>query len=142
MDSGNITGVGALIYSRNTKRYLFLLRTQKRHKKSWGLVGGGVEPSETVGHALAREIQEEIGYNLQQAKFIPLEKFTSDDNKFVYHTFLIPVDDEFIPELNHEHNGYCWVPLENYPKPLHPGVWRTFKFSAVVQKIKTLEQVL
>ena len=142
MDSGNITGVGALIYSRNTKRYLFLLRTQKRHKKSWGLVGGGVEQSETVVHALAREIQEEIGCDLQQAKFIPLEKFTSDDNKFVYHTFLIPVDDEFIPTLNHEHNGYCWVPLENYPKPLHPGVWRTFKFSAVVQKIKTLEQVL
>jgi len=95
-----------------------------------------------VVEALSREIQEEIGQDLHNAKFIPLEKFTSEDNKFVYHTFLIPVDQEFIPELNHEHNGYCWVPLENYPKPLHPGVWRTFKFSAVVQKIKTLEQVL
>jgi len=95
-----------------------------------------------VVDALSREIREEIGQDLQNAKFIPLEKFTSEDNKFVYHTFLIPVDNEFIPALNHEHNGYCWVPLENYPKPLHPGVWRTFKFSAVVQKIKTLEQVL
>jgi hypothetical protein len=52
------------------------------------------------------------------------------------------VDHEFIPELNHEHDGYCWVPLEKYPKPLHPGVWRTFKFEAVVNKIKTLEQVI
>jgi len=34
------------------------------------------------------------------------------------------------------------VPLDNYPKPLHPGVWRTFKFSAVVEKIRTLEKVL
>jgi 8-oxo-dGTP pyrophosphatase MutT (NUDIX family) len=142
MDSNNLIGTGALIYSRSSKRYLFLLRTQKRHKKSWGLVGGGVEKNEAVVDALSREIREEIGQDLHNAKFIPLEKFTSEDSKFVYHTFLIPVDEEFIPQLNHEHNGYCWVPLENYPKPLHPGVWRTFKFSAVVQKIKTLEQVL
>jgi 8-oxo-dGTP pyrophosphatase MutT (NUDIX family) len=142
MVSGNLTGTGALIYSRSTKRYLFLLRTQKRHKKSWGLVGGGVDAGETVADGLSREIREEIGCDLSHAKFIPLEKFTSDDNKFSYHTFLIPVEEEFIPVLNHEHNGYCWVPLENYPKPLHPGVWRTFKFNVVIQKIKTLEQVL
>lgn len=142
MDSNTVTGCGALIYSRSTHRYLFLLRTQKRHKNSWGLVGGGVESGETVSAALQREIQEEIGLDSINHKFIPLEQFTSDDNGFVYHTFLIPVEEEFIPELNHEHKGYCWVPLENYPKPLHPGVWRTFKFSAVVQKIQTLEQVL
>ena len=92
--------------------------------------------------SLAREIQEEIGRDFSHYKFIPLEMFTSDDFKFSYHTFLIPVEQEFIPTLNHEHNGYCWVPLENYPKPLHPGVWRTFKFDVIIQKIKTLEQVL
>jgi 8-oxo-dGTP pyrophosphatase MutT (NUDIX family) len=142
MDTNHIIGCGALIYSKQTHRYLFLLRTQKRHKNSWGLVGGGVESGETVSAALAREIQEEIGMDTTNHKFIPLEQFTSDDQRFVYHTFLIPVDEEFIPSLNHEHKGYCWVPLENYPKPLHPGVWRTFEFSAVVTKIKTLEQVL
>ena len=142
MDNHPITGCGALIYSRDTHRYLFLLRTQKRHKNSWGLVGGGVETGESVVEALLREIQEEIGNNFTNNKIIPLEQFTSDDNGFVYHTFLIPVDKEFIPVLNHEHKGYCWVPLDNYPKPLHPGVWRTFKFNAVVEKIRTLEQVL
>lgn len=142
MDHNPITGCGALIYSRDTHRYLFLLRTQKRHKNSWGLVGGGVETGESVVGALLREIQEEIGNNFTNNKIIPLEQFTSDDKGFVYHTFLIPVDKEFIPVLNHEHKGYCWVPLDNYPKPLHPGVWRTFKFNAVVEKIRTLEQVL
>jgi 8-oxo-dGTP pyrophosphatase MutT (NUDIX family) len=142
MDSNTLTGCGALIYSRSTHRYLFLLRTQKRHKNSWGLVGGGVEAGETVSAALQREIQEEIGLDSSALKFIPLEQFTSDDGGFVYHTFLIPVDNEFIPVLNHEHKGYCWVPLENYPKPLHPGVWRTFKFSSVVEKIHTMEKVL
>ena len=142
MDSNTLIGCGALIYSRNTHRYLFLLRTQKRHKNSWGLVGGGVESGESVGTALQREIQEEIGLDTSTLKFIPLEQFTSDDGGFIYHTFLVPVDAEFIPVLNYEHKGYCWVPLENYPKPLHPGVWRTFKFNAVVEKIHTMEKVL
>jgi 8-oxo-dGTP pyrophosphatase MutT (NUDIX family) len=142
MDTNTLVGCGALVYSKSTHRYLFLLRTQKKHKNSWGLVGGGVEAGETVLAALKREISEEIGLDTNNSKFIPLEQFTSDDYRFVYHTFLIPVDQEFMPELNHEHKGYCWVPLDNYPKPLHPGVWRTFKFSAVVEKIRTLEQVL
>lgn len=142
MDHNTLAGCGALIYSTKTKRYLFLLRTQKKHKHSWGLVGGAVESGETVSQALLREIQEEIDIDASQHKIIPLEKFTSDDNNFCYHTFLIPVDEEFIPHLNKEHNGYCWVPLKNYPKPLHPGVWRTFKFSEVVNKIQTLEQIL
>jgi 8-oxo-dGTP pyrophosphatase MutT (NUDIX family) len=142
MDTNTLVGCGALVYSKSTHRYLFLLRTQKKHKNSWGLVGGGVEAGETVLVALKREISEEIGLDTNNSKFIPLEQFTSDDYRFVYHTFLIPVDQEFMPELNHEHKGYCWVPLDNYPKPLHPGVWRTFKFSAVVEKIRTLEQVL
>lgn len=142
MDSNTLVGCGALVYSKLTHRYLFLLRTQKKHKNSWGLVGGGVEAGETVLGALQREISEEIGLDTRDSKFIPLEQFTSDDYRFVYHTFLIPVEEEFMPTLNHEHKGYCWVPLDNYPKPLHPGVWRTFKFSAVVEKIRTLEQVL
>jgi 8-oxo-dGTP pyrophosphatase MutT (NUDIX family) len=142
MDHNTLVGCGALIYSITTKRYLFLLRSQKKHKHSWGLVGGGVETDETVSQALIREIQEEISIDASGYKIIPLEKFTSDDNNFCYHTFLIPVSDEFIPVLNNEHNGYCWVPLEHHPKPLHPGVWRTFKFSQVVNKIKTLEKIL
>ena len=41
-----------------------------------------------------------------------------------------------------EHRGYCWVRLEDHPKPLHPGVWRTINFEAVASKIKTLESIL
>jgi 8-oxo-dGTP pyrophosphatase MutT (NUDIX family) len=137
----NHIGCGALVYSKSTQRYLFLLRNQKRHAGSWGLVGGGVESAETPIAALHREIQEEIG-PIQIGKVIPLEKFTSDTNNFEYHTYLIVVEEEFIPRLNDEHRGYAWTELDDHPKPLHPGVWRTFNFKSIIDKIKTVEKVI
>jgi 8-oxo-dGTP pyrophosphatase MutT (NUDIX family) len=135
-------GVGALIYARSTKRYLFLLRNKSRHSGSWGIVGGKIEPNEHVVQALCREIQEEIGQNLIDRKFIPLETFTADNQKFVYYTFLVNVDHEFVPKLNQEHRGYCWVELNDHPRPLHPGLWRSFNFDIVKKKIKVLESIL
>lgn len=133
---------GALIFCTSTKRYLFLLRNGIKHNGSWGIVGGKVELNESISQALNREIQEELGGIIKDAKIIPIEKYTSHNDKFTYHTFLISVDQEFVPDLNHEHRGYCWVHLEDYPKPLHPGVWRSFSFSTIVEKLKTMEQVL
>lgn len=134
-------GCGALIYSKSTKRYLFLLRNQKRHAGSWGLVGGGVELDETPAQALQREIVEEIG-PIAFEKIIPLEKFTADNKPFEYHTYLITVEAEFVPVLNDEHRGYAWTQLTDHPKPLHPGVWRTFSFKSIIDKIKTVETVI
>jgi 8-oxo-dGTP pyrophosphatase MutT (NUDIX family) len=137
-----IEGTGALIYSIKTHRYLFLLRNGSKYSGTWGLPGGKIDPGETVAQALAREIEEELGGVIRDAKLIPIEKFTSDNGKFTYHTFLIPVDDEFVPVLNFEHRGYAWVAVEDHPKPLHPGVWRTINFSEVVEKLKTVQKLL
>lgn len=134
--------VGALIYSIKTKRYLFLLRDGNKFAGSWGLVGGKVELGETPIKALLREMSEEIGGIITDPKIIPIEKFTSDNGNFVYHTFITPVDEEFMPELNPEHRGYCWVSLKDMPKPLHPGFWKTINFETVSKKIKTLEDLL
>lgn len=135
-------GVGALVYSRSTKRYLFLLRNNTKYAGSWGLVGGKVEEGERIIEGLYREGTEEIGIDLSPYKTIPLETFTSENSQFVYHTFVISVDEEFVPLLNDEHRGYCWVNLTDHPRPLHPGVWRTFNFAVILDKIKTLETLL
>jgi len=119
-----------------------LLRNKSKHSGSWGIAGGKIESDETVVHALVREIQEEIGQDYTNRKFIPLETFTSDNQKFVYYTFLVTVDEEFVPTLNNEHRGYCWVTIDDHPRPLHPGLWRSFSFDIVKKKIKTLESIL
>lgn len=140
VDDRPLISAGALIYCKSTHRYLFLLRNIKQ-SGYWGLVGGKVEPNETIASGLMREMIEELGGFISDAKLIPIEKFTSDSKNFEYHTYVIKVDEEFVPALNHEHRGYCWVPLDDYPKPLHPGVWRTFKFNSVIDKLRTIEQL-
>jgi len=142
MNIKHTEGVGALVYARATNRYLFLLRNKQRQQGYWGIVGGKVDPGETVIQALIREIQEEISQDYSGKKFIPLETFTADNTKFVYYTFLINVDTEFVPVLNEEHRGYCWVEMKDHPRPLHPGLWRSFNFDIVKKKIKTLESIL
>lgn len=134
-------GCGAFVYSLSTKRYLFLLRNQKKHAGSWGLVGGKVENGESPAEALVREINEEIG-SIEINKIIPIEKFTAENNKFEYYTYVITVASEFIPLLNDEHRGFAWTELHDHPKPLHPGVWRTFSFRTIIEKIETLEKVI
>ena len=142
LDPSHIEGVGTFIYSISTHRYLFLLRNTSKYSGTWGLAGGKIDTDEHILDSLTRELKEELGYEFHNVKVIPIEKFTSDNEKFSYHTFLIPIDNEFVPELNYEHRGYCWVSLDDHPKPLHPGVWRTINFKSVVDKIKTLETVL
>ena len=66
------------------------------------------DPFET----LYREMEEEVGLVPDIDKVIPLNKFTSPNKKFVYHSFVVTVQDEFIPVLNNESDGYCWVKLE------------------------------
>ena len=139
MKKASVIGAGCLFYSLATKRYLFLLRNGSKYSGTWGLPGGKIESDESIIDGLYREIDEEMGETPEMIKVIPIETFTSNDYYFNYHTYMIAVADEFIPTLNKEHKGYAWVSIDDYPKPLHPGVWNTFKFEVVKEKLKTVE---
>jgi len=138
MVTDHIISCGALIYSIATQRYLFLLRQNGKISDTWGIVGGKIEPGETILQGLTREIQEELGGEISDAKIIPLEKFTSDNKRFTYHTFLIRVDDEFVPVLNGEHKGYCWTGILDCPRPLHPGLEKTLRINTNIDKLTVL----
>jgi 8-oxo-dGTP pyrophosphatase MutT (NUDIX family) len=132
----NIISAGVFFYSIDNKRYLYLLRTDNKHSPNWGIPGGKIESDETLLEGIERECLEEIGFFPERAKLVPIQKFVN--NSFVYHTFFCEVDREFIPTLNDEHTGYAWVKENQYPKPLHPGLFSTVNFDVVRNKLQAL----
>jgi 8-oxo-dGTP diphosphatase len=139
MESSVVTAVGVWFYAITTQRYLYLMRSDPKHPGAWGLPGGRAEPGETLLAAMHRECKEELGYMPEYHRMIPLEKFTTADANFEYHTFFCTVSDEFQPKLNHEHLGYAWINSGTWPRPMHPGLWSTVNFDAVQNKISIIE---
>lgn len=127
---------GVFFYAKNTQRFLYLLRTDNKNPGNWGIPGGKIENDETLLEGIDRECCEEIGYFPKNAKLIPIQKFVN--HTFTYHTFFCSVSEEFTPILNDEHCGYAWVGDDQYPKPLHPGLFSTVNFDVVQKKLKAL----
>jgi 8-oxo-dGTP pyrophosphatase MutT (NUDIX family) len=142
MEHSSVNAVGVWFYSFDTQRYLYLMRNDPKNPNTWGLPGGKVESNETLMDTITRECTEELGFMPDYLRLVPLEKFTSTDNVFVYHTFFCCVASEFRPDLNDEHLGYAWMDSSVLPKPMHPGLWNTVNFDIVKQKIATLKDVV
>ena len=142
MVASSVNAVGVWFYSVDTQRYLYLMRDDIKHPHCWGLPGGKSEPSESLVDTITRECQEELGNMPEYLRLVPLEKFTTADAGFAYHTFFCSVAHEFVPVLNDEHIGYAWLDSGTWPKPMHPGLWSTVNFDAVRDKITTIEQLV
>jgi 8-oxo-dGTP pyrophosphatase MutT (NUDIX family) len=127
---------GVFFYSKQTQRFLYLLRTDAKNPGNWGIPGGKIDKGETLLEGIIRECEEEIGHFPSDAKLVPIQKFIN--HSFTYHTFFCQVAVEFIPTLNEEHCGYAWVGEDQYPKPLHPGLFSTVNFDVVQQKLSSL----
>ncbi len=141
METKTITEIicsGALIYAKNSHRFLLLQKAEGKHAGSWGLVGGTNHEGETAWQGLQREISEEIGNNFKIIKTIPIETLVSNDNVFNFHTYLCVVDDEFVPVLSDEHSGWAWSTIDHAPKPLHQGLRNSFSNKTVRTKLQTI----
>ena len=137
--SSVIDAVGIWFYSIKTNRYLYLLRNDSKNPNTWGLPGGKSEHNESLMTTIYRECAEELGRVPEYIKLVPIEKFTSPDEKFSYHTFFCVIEKEFVPTLNDEHHGYAWIDSGHWPKPLHPGLWSTVNFNEVLNKIEIVQ---
>ncbi len=131
--------VGVWFYSLATDRYLYLLRQDTKNPGTWGLPGGKIEPGESLLSAMQRECEEEIGDFPEYIRLVPLEQFTSPDDRFIYHTFFCCVEKEFQPRLNHEHSGYAWINSLTWPRNMHPGLWNTVNLGEIREKITAIK---
>ena len=127
---------GTLINCEETNRVLLLLRNDER--PTWSLVSGVMENDENAIECLKREIEEEIGLTAAFKKVIPLELFTSNDQKFFFNTYVICVSEEFLPQLNEEHSSYAWCAFECWPKNLHAGLRNTLNNRSIKGKLQTI----
>ena len=73
-------------------------------------------------------------YNLTDAKFVPIELYTSKDSGFEYSTYVVLVDQDF-PCPN---GTYCWSTLDNLPKNIHVGLKNTLSNKITQVKIETI----
>ena len=133
---------GALFYSKSSKRILLLQKSNGKHQGTWGLVGGTNIEGETAWQGLLREVEEEIGFVPEIIKTIPLETFVSNDTVFNFHTYLCVVNNEFVPALSSEHDGWCWCAIDTAPKPLHQALRSSFGNRAVRNKLQTVFDVM
>jgi 8-oxo-dGTP pyrophosphatase MutT (NUDIX family) len=118
------------------------MRNDPKHPNTWGLAGGKCELNETFLDTIWRECWEELGINFVNAKFLPIEKFTSVDGSFCYNTFFCQTNREFVPKLNDEHVGYAWIDAGIWPRPMHPGLWNTVNLESIKEKITICENNL
>jgi ADP-ribose pyrophosphatase YjhB (NUDIX family) len=133
---------GALIYAKNTKRFLLLQKAEGKHAGTWGLVGGTNIEGESAWQGLQREIVEEISVMPSILKTIPLETFVSNDTVFNFHTYLCVIEDEFVPVLSNEHKGWAWATIDHAPKPLHQGLRNSFGNRIIRTKLQTVFDIV
>lgn len=107
-------GVKALI-KNNQGEYLFIRRskllTTDISEPSWDIPGGRIEPDEYLPEALKREVQEEVGYEIQsKPKLMAVQDiFVPEKEMHVVRITYALEEAEFNVDLSDEHEEYVWV---------------------------------
>lgn len=131
------SAAGALILARDTGKILLQKRAEVDCDApgTWGEFGGGIDRSEWPERALKRELFEECGlgggnpfrggytHNAYRIQALP---YTHRSEALVYYNYLVTVDQQFKPKVNHETSAWDWFYFGAWPEPLHPGVIELF----------------
>jgi len=136
------TAAGVVFLAKDTGRCLLQLRnSDKRFKNTWGFWGGMIERGETPYECIQRELEEVIGFVPELKKLNPIDVYQSKDRNFYYYSFVAVVDNEFIPKLNGESDGYAWVDIGVWPQPLHNGARLTLNKNGGTDKLQTILKI-
>lgn len=114
-------GAGCIIFANDTKKFLIPHRSAfVEEPGTWGTWGGAIDNGEEPKDAVAREVQEETGYQGSIKDILPLYVFKKDD--FKYFNYLVIVETEFTPVLDWENQGFKWCDFNDWPQPIHFGL--------------------
>jgi 8-oxo-dGTP pyrophosphatase MutT (NUDIX family) len=72
----------------------------------WAFPGGHIEDGETADKAAWRETFEETGYRLGSVGALLMRRVKDDVD---FSTFAAECEDEFVPNLDHEHSAFGWI---------------------------------
>ncbi len=114
--------VGALI--ANHKGEILLVSSHKLRDK-YVIPGGHVELGERLEGALAREVKEETGLDVYDARYLCMQEFVYDDafwkrRHFIFLDYACRTDGDRVT-LNDEGQAYAWVtPQAALDMPVEP----------------------
>ena len=135
-----IKAVGCIIYSSNSKRFCFQLRSNLvKYPLTWGSWGGKSERNEKTSDTLFRELTEEIGL-IPQIADIQLLDIYKKPKKFEYKSYCVIVRNEFCPFTNNESAGFAWINSPNYPEPMHTNAKIILSKKHVIRKINYIKK--
>jgi 8-oxo-dGTP diphosphatase len=115
-------GVKALIKNSSDK-YLLLQRSKIMDGEtvaSWDIPGGRIKPEEPLNEALARELSEEIGFNVTVEPHLITSQdifIKAKDLHVVRLTYRVDCDIENI-KISDEHTNYAWVDPSDFKELL------------------------
>jgi 8-oxo-dGTP pyrophosphatase MutT (NUDIX family) len=120
------SAAGTMMMTKDGKA-LFVRRAAGRdHAGHWSIPAGMTEDDEMPWQTAMRETNEEVGDCGMEPRGMRLMDHRLMDN-VGFTTYGYPVDSEFEPTLDEEHDAYMWSPIDNAPHPLHPGLEATLK---------------
>jgi len=90
------------------KKVLLGRRNRNPGKGTWGLIGGFVEPGESLEITLAREIEEEINCLLVKSVYFGSLPESYNGRIVLFPFFICRI--KGTPELKEEHTELIWTP--------------------------------
>ena len=109
MTTGPQVCVGAVAVDDD--RLLLVRRGNAPGAGSWSVPGGRVEPGETVGEAVVREVREETGLEALCGPLLGWVERIGDAHHFVILDFLVEILDAADPTAGDDAVEAAWVPL-------------------------------
>ncbi|PDZ10536.1 DNA mismatch repair protein MutT [Bacillus pseudomycoides] len=113
-------GVGAFLL--NEQGELLLVRRKKAPEQAhWSLPGGKVEWMETAEDTVVREIQEEVGLEIELTSLLCVTNhiLPEEEAHWVYPTYIAKVTNGIAENLEqHAISEVGWFSLDSLPEPL------------------------